>query len=318
MRNLIIALIAGAVLISTIFAFFGGAALRRPESDRGALQRSRRAGKPAVGVLHIEGPIVGGTAGGGILGGGAVGDHIVKTLREASEDPSIAAVVLRLNTPGGSAAASQEIGNEIKHLQEAGKVVVASMGDMAASGGYWLAAVTDHIVANPASLTGSIGVIMQLTNIEGLYEKLGIEVENITSGEHKDMGGRRLSEEERRLMQAMVDDIYDQFVEVVADGRNAPVEKVRGWADGRLFTGRQALDEGLIDELGTFNDAVERAAVMAGLGDAYRVRTLGAPPGFLNLFFGSAASGLGLLPGHGLNAEPAPTLMRWVLTPDLP
>lgn len=311
-RNVALTLVAGAVLLSTVFALFGG-------WNRDVRRVPRHAAPSTIGVVHIEGPIAGGASGGSLLGAGAAGDDIVKTLRDAAEDPSVAAIVLRLNTPGGSAAASQEIGSEIKHLRDSGKVVVASMGDMAASGGYWLASAADHIVANPASLTGSIGVIMQLTNMDGLYEKLGIDIENITSGEHKDMGSRELSEEERRLMQAMVDDIFHQFVEVVAEGRGVPVDQVLAWADGRLFTGRQAFDEGLVDELGSFNDAVRRAADMAGLGDDFRVRNLGAQPGFLNLFFGTFASALSqALPAGGISPESAPTLVRWVLTPDLP
>lgn len=274
-----------------------------------------RAGGDVVGIVYVEGGIVGGRSQEGLFGVAVGSDDIIAQLREALDDPAVKAVVLRLNTPGGSAAASQEIGAEIQRLREAGKVVVASMGDVAASGGYWIAATTDRIVASPATITGSIGVITQVASYAGLYQKLGIEVQTIKSGEFKDMGdpSRTLTDEERALLQAMVNDIFDQFVDVVAEGRGLTRDRVLAVADGRVFTGRQALNIGLVDELGTLQDAIERAAEMAGIADSYTVRELGQRP-----FWEQLLSRLGGLRGFVAPAAAPwgdPGWMRWILTP---
>jgi protease-4 len=139
------------------------------------------------------------------------------------------------------------------------------MGDMAASGGYYISAYADKIVANPATLTGSIGVISELIYIEGLLEKLGLEMEIIKAGEHKDMGIRPLTDEERQIMQAITDDLYEQFVSAVAEGRNLPTDTVRELATGQLYTGGQALELGLVDELGDQDRAIGLAAELAGV-----------------------------------------------------
>ena len=231
----------------------------------------------AVGLVYVAGPIVSGSSGTDLFGAVAGADSVISELRQAREDPATKAVVVRIDSPGGSAAASQEIAREVERLREAGKVVVTSMGDVAASGGYWIAAMSDRIIAEPATLTGSIGVIMQLTNMQNFYGKIGFSYETFKSGPHKDMGSsvRPVSPEERAIFQSMIDDIYGQFVNVVAQGRNMPVERVRAIADGRVFTGRQAKTAGLVDELGNFNYALDRAATLAGLGKDYEVREFG-------------------------------------------
>jgi len=219
-----------------------------------------------IGVINVEGIIMGGRSDAGIFGGPAAGaDDLMSQLKEAREDESIKAVVLRINSPGGTAAAAQEIGEEIDKLRKSGKKVVASMGDLAASGGYWLAVKADKIVANPATMTGSIGVIMEFQNLQELYGKLGVDTETIKSGPHKDMGSaaRRLSDEERQILQGMVNDIYNQFVDVVAKGRKMDKDQVRKLADGRIFTGRQAKELGLVDRLGNYYDALEVAKELA-------------------------------------------------------
>ncbi|GAW93778.1 signal peptide peptidase SppA [Calderihabitans maritimus] len=220
-----------------------------------------------VAVVFVEGIIVGTRSQAGFFDGGASAHSIMEQLREAREDPAVRAVVLRINSPGGSAAASQEIGDEISKLKKAGKVVVASMGEVAASGGYWIAALADKIVANPATMTGSIGVIMQLENLSELYEKLGIDFNVIKSGPHKDMGSstRDLTPEEKDILQEMVNDIYEQFIKVVVKGRNLSREKVEALADGRIFTGKQAKQLGLVDQLGNYYDAIDLAAKLAGI-----------------------------------------------------
>jgi protease-4 len=187
-------------------------------------------------------------------------------LSRAEADGFVKAVVLRIESPGGSAAASQEIAAEVLRFKEkTGKPVVVSMGDVAASGGYYISVYADRIVANPATLTGSIGVISELIYIEGLLEKLGLEMEIIKAGEHKDMGIRPLTDEERQIMQAITNDLYEQFVGAVAEGRNLPPETVRNLATGQLYTGGQALELGLVDELGGLDRAIEVAGELAGV-----------------------------------------------------
>lgn len=231
----------------------------------------------AVGLVFLEGVITTGTSESGLLGSVLGSESVLAELRQAREDPATRAVVLRINSPGGSAAGSQEIAREVARLREEGKVVVASMGDVAASGAYWVASAAQHIVANPGTITGSIGVILEVQNLEGLYGKLGIRHETVKSGPHKDMGSatRPLAPEEREILQSMVDDIFDQFVDAVAEGRKGKLtrEQVLGLADGRVFTGRQALESGLIDELGNLRDSIEKAAGLAGIGDSYEIKT---------------------------------------------
>jgi len=194
-------------------------------------------------------------------------EAIMEQLRRAADDPSVKAVVLRLNTPGGTAAASQEIALEVDRLRKAGKKVVASMGDVAASGGYWIACRCDKIVANPGTITGSIGVIMETQNLQGLYEKLGVDPVVFKSGPHKDMGStsRVVTEQEQQIFQSMVDDMYKQFVETVSEGRGIDQAQVREVADGRVFTGSQAMENGLVDDLGNYYDAIDIAADLAGI-----------------------------------------------------
>ncbi len=248
-------------------------------------------GRPATGakeapntvaVISIEGVISAGGGEGGLLGITVQGNPVLKQLRQAQEDKSLKAVVLRINSPGGSAAAAQEIGREVDKLRRSGKYVVTSMSDVAASGGYWIAALTDKIVANPATLTGSIGVIMETANLSDLYQKLGVKMNVIKSGPHKDMGSssRPLTPAEQAIFQSMVDDIYDQFVDVVVNGRKLPREKVLALADGRVFTGRQALKLGLVDEMGGFEEAVLLAARAAGIKGRPAIRTYEEPSPF--------------------------------------
>lgn len=226
--------------------------------------------KPAankIAVIHVEGVIVGGRGQGGLFGEQGGTDQLIKLLHEARDDGEIKAVLLRINSPGGSAPASQEVGEEIIKLRESGKIVVTSMGDMAASGGYWLAACTDKIYANPTTLTGSIGVYIPYANWQELLQKVGIRQEKIKSGAHKDIlsPDRQMTEEERLMLQAMVDDIYEQFIYVVATGRNLDEQQVRQLADGRIYTGNQAKELGLVDELGNMYDAADGAASLAGI-----------------------------------------------------
>ena len=264
-----------------------------------------------IAVVTIDGPIMAGTSVEGMFTAVVGADDVVDQLNQAREDPAVRAVVIRMNTPGGSAAAAQEIGAAVRRLREAGKPVVVSIADLGASGGYWIAATADRIVANPASLTGSIGVIMEVTHYEDLYQKLGIDVETIKSGAYKDIGSatRPPTADEKRILQGLVNDIFAQFVDVVAEGRRLSRQKVLELADGRVFTGRQAKEAGLVDELGTFEDAAELAASLAGLED-YELVEYGPSNPLLDVFrwFGTGAAWR--FPAAEVLG---PTLVRWEL-----
>ena len=191
---------------------------------------------------------------------------IVDQLERYRKDDRVKAVVVRIDSPGGAVGPSQEIYRGLKTLQET-KTVVASMGTVAASGGYYAACGAERIFANPGTITGSIGVIVQYPYLGELFDKLGIGEEVVKSGEFKDMGSpvRELSPEERELIQSLVDDVHGQFVEAVAESRDLPPEQVRALADGRIFSGRQAKELGLVDELGGLVDAMRTATELAGI-----------------------------------------------------
>ncbi|HXX75180.1 MAG TPA: signal peptide peptidase SppA [Nitrospiraceae bacterium] len=192
----------------------------------------------------------------------------VGELKRFGENPSIKAIVLRIDSPGGGVVPSQEIYDAVQRVRnKSNKAVIASMGTVAASGGYYIAAATDRILANPGTLTGSIGVIMEMANIEGLLKKIGVEGVVIKSGRYKDVGSplRKMSDEEQALLQSVMDDVHKQFIEAVAAGRSLEVADVKALADGRIFTGRQAKDAKLVDELGNLEDAIQLAADLSGI-----------------------------------------------------
>jgi protease-4 len=192
----------------------------------------------------------------------------VGELKKFSENPSVKAIVLRIDSPGGGVVPSQEIHDAVQRVRtKNNKAVIASMGSVAASGGYYIAVATDRIVANPGTLTGSIGVIMEMANVEGLLQKIGVEGVVIKSGKFKDVGSplRKMSDEERGLLQNVMDDVHKQFIEAVAEGRALELSDVQALADGRIFTGRQAKDAKLVDELGDLEDAIQLAADIVGI-----------------------------------------------------
>jgi len=288
-KKIIAALILGVVAISFIFAVvrLGG------NSSPGSAGSGGE-----VAIIYIEGIIAGGRGSGGLLGSQGGAELIAARLREAARDPGLKAVVIRLNSPGGTPAASQEIEKEIQRVKDSGKKVVASMGDVATSGAYWVAAGADQIVANPGTITGSIGVIMETTNLAGLYDKIGIEPETYKSGPYKDMGSssRAATAEERAIFQSMVDDVYEQFIDAVARGRHRDTSEIKPLADGRVFTGRQAMELGLVDRLGDFHDAILLAAELAGIEGEPAVVDMG-PKNFLSEVF--KGTGVGSFPGSG-------------------
>lgn len=206
-----------------------------------------------VGVIPIIGTIEDST-------------ELLKQITIFTKDKSIKAIILRIDSPGGGVGASQEVYREVIRTREVKKVIV-SMGGTAASGGYYIAAAGNSIVANPGTITGSIGVIMQYYQYRELAEKIGLKMEVIKSGEFKDIGNphRELTEKEREVLDAVISDIQTQFVNDVAEGRNLAPEKVREIADGRIFTGAMAKERGLVDQLGNFEDAVTLAKEYAGI-----------------------------------------------------
>jgi protease-4 len=200
-------------------------------------------------------------------------EPVVEELNDYAEDSSVKAIVLRIDSPGGGVVVSQEIYNAVKNARKEGKKVVASMGTVAASGGYYVAAAADRIVANPGTLTGSIGVKMEFANIEKLLEKIGVRGMVVKAGEYKDVGSpfREMSAQEKKLLQDVIDDVHSQFIKAVAEGRNMQEADVRAIADGRIFTGRQALDLKLVDQLGDLADSIKVAGELVGIHGKPRV-----------------------------------------------
>ena len=206
-----------------------------------------------LALLRVEGPILD-------------SKDVIDELKTYVKDPSIKAIVLRIDSPGGAVAPSQEIYEEIRKAVTKKKVVV-SMGSVAASGGYYIASPATRIVANPGTLTGSIGVIMEIPNVEGLMNKIGVKTEVIKSGRHKDIASvfRGIKKEEREILQGVLDNVHEQFIKAVAEGRKMLIEDVKRIADGRVFTGEQALKAGLVDEIGNLEDAIKSAARLTGI-----------------------------------------------------
>ena len=209
---------------------------------------------PRVAIVELEGLI-------------AETDDLVRELRQHRDNPSVRAVVIRINSPGGVVAPTQEVYDALLRVREAGKPVVASLGAVAASGGYYAAVAADQIYANPGTLTGSIGVIMQLANVDTLLKKVGVDFVVVKAGQFKDIGNpaRPMTPEERRVVQSLLEDVHGQFIEAVARGRKLDRSAVVQFADGRVFSGTQALDLRMIDALGGLEDAVNAAAKLANL-----------------------------------------------------
>lgn len=211
-------------------------------------------GSDRVALVRIEGVLV-------------TSDRIVEELRDYAEDSSVKAIVIRIDSPGGGVVPSQEIYNAVKYAKKKGKKVVVSMGSVAASGGYYVAAAADKIVANPGTLTGSIGVKMEFANVEKLLEKIGVQGMIVKSGEYKDIGSpfRAMTEPEKKLLQGVIDDVLSQFITAVAEGRRMQEADVRAIADGRIFTGQQALSLKLVDQMGDLSDSIQLAGSLAGI-----------------------------------------------------
>jgi len=194
-------------------------------------------------------------------------ENTVRLFKKYRENTSVKAIVFRVESPGGGVAASQEIYEEVKKTRDSGKPVVVSMGAMAASGGYYVACGGNRIVANPGTITGSIGVISQFMHFNQLLDKIGVTSTTIKSGKLKDAGSpmRAANEEDKKYFQEMIDDVYEQFITVVSNERKLPLDVVKKLADGRVYTGKKAYEVGLIDTLGTYEDAIAIAAAMVNI-----------------------------------------------------
>lgn len=245
-----------------------------------------------IGIVKIEGVIIDSI-------------DINRQIKEFSRRDDIKAVIIRINSPGGSVAPSQEIYNEVKRLANE-KMVVASMSSVAASGGYYIALGADRIVANPGTITGSIGVIVQFMNFEGLLSKIGITGSVIKSGKFKDTGSplRQMTDDEKQVLKLLVDDVQRQFVSAVVESRDLKPEVVEKLADGRIFSGSQAMKYGLVDKMGGLQEAIDLAAELANMdGDPSVVYSKKKVDGLLKYFtgeepgafFGSLYSGLDIL-----------------------
>lgn len=268
--GIILLVLIGLVVIMTMYGIglLGG--------DRPSLNLRGK-----IGVIPIE----------GIIGDS---EELVEQINEFAEDRGIKAVVLRINSPGGGVAPSQEIYQAVRELKKK-KKVVASMGAVAASGGYMIAVAADRIVANPGTITGSISTVMHYANVEELMKKVGVRSSVVKSGKFKDIGSpsREMTAEEKSLLQAIVDDIYDQFVRTIAENRKLPLQKIFELADGRIFSGRQAKDLGLVDDLGGLQDAILLAGKLSGIeGSPEIVHGLKKKTTLLKYLIGSMTSAI--------------------------
>ena len=228
------------LVVLLLFGIAGGVSFLLPEDT---------VSRQKIGVVEVKGMITDAS-------------DTIRQLTKYRKDRSIKGVVLRIDSPGGAVAPSQEIYAEVLRFKQSKKKIFASMGSVAASGGYYIASAADQIIANPGTLTGSIGVIMTFANVEQLMSKVGLRPETIKSGKFKDTGSptRPMLPEERKLLQSVIDDVYGQFADAVAEGRKMDVEKVKALADGRIYTGKQAFDLKLVDSLGGLEDTIRLLA----------------------------------------------------------
>ena len=254
----------------------------RPSLPTPGLPRLRRQARPVIAVVTVSGPIVSGTGGPQLssLGNRSTGgDTIADALREAAADDEVAAIVLRVDSPGGSVTGSETIWRAVQRARDAGTPVVASMGGVAASGGYYISAAAEVIVANPATITGSIGVVTGKLVARDLQDRLGVGTDSVRTAANADAWSitAPFTDEQHRLVETEAELFYDDFVARVAAGRKLSVEAVDAVARGRVWTGADAADRGLVDELGGLRTAIRRAKLLAGLEEQARVRTVSYP-----------------------------------------
>jgi protease IV len=297
--KIILALVFGGLAMTILFVFV--AALAFSSRGEGSTVASLKRNK--VAVVPIKGEIVSSSP-------------AVEQLANFADNRSIRAIVVRINSPGGAVAPSQEIYEEIQRIRrETDKPVVASMESVAASGGYYIASACDHIVANPGTITGSIGVIAQWFNLEDLVRWAKLRPETIRAGEMKDAGSpfREMTDEERKYYERILSQLHEQFIEAVIEGRDGKLsaEEVRELADGRVFTGSEALDLKLVDQTGGLKQALRKAGELAGVsGEPTAVYPRVRRPGLLDVLAESREEASGLV-RRILASEGSPFLYRW-------
>ena len=250
-RKTVIILVVVAV---ALFAVMAGLLLAFAIAGSGSDGSNLKAWSKGLGYIEIDGTIVDAT-------------ETVRQLKALEHNSQVKGILIRVDSPGGVVTPSHEIYEEIRRVRDDGMPIIVSMGTLAASGGYYVSAPATRIVANPQTLTGSIGVIMEFPVLKGVMDKIGVKVEVVKSRVHKDIGSpfRDMTDQDRELLQGVVTDAYDQFVAIVSTERKIPEDSVRAFADGRIMTGRQALALGLVDTLGTFEDAKRIAASLCGI-----------------------------------------------------
>lgn len=272
---------------SVTFAFIAAGLAASPTASMGS--------SSSVAVIHVNG-VIAASSDSGLLTGttAATPESLIKQLRAADKDNRVAAILLRVDSPGGSAAASQEIYTEVKRMK---KPVVVSIADVGASGAYYISCPADEIMASRASAVGSIGVIMQVANLQELYSKIGIKYQTIKQGKYKDMGSadRSLTAEEIALLDSESKEVYDQFIADVAESRELSEEKVRELATGQVWNGSKAKELGLIDSIGNYRDAVEKAGKLGKISGEPGVISYDEPSLWEILTNPSSASGLSSL-----------------------
>jgi protease IV len=249
-KTVIVLVVVAAVLLTVMVGLFLAFAITSSESDVSSFKTWNK----GLGYVEIEGTIVDAT-------------ETVRQLKALEHNSQVKGILIRVDSPGGVTSPSHEIYEEIRRIRDGGMPIIVSMGSLAASGGYYVSAPATRIVANPQTLTGSIGVIMEFPVLRGMMDKIGVKVEVVKSRVHKDIGSpfRDMTDQDRELLQGVVTDAYDQFVSIVSTERKIPEDSVRAFADGRIMTGRQALAFGLVDTLGTFEDAKRIAASLCGI-----------------------------------------------------
>lgn len=269
-----------------------------------------------VAVVDIVGPIVSGTTDGGVLNrvAGTGSRDVMEQIREAAEDLSVRALLLNIDSPGGSPTAAEEIAEELARFKAVSKKpIVATMGDMGASAAYWIAAcASDKIYANSTTLTGSIGVYVPYMNVRKLLDNIGVNSGMIVSGKHKGMMSidREMSEEEKAITQNIVNEIHEEFLNVVAEGRHMDGQQLRSLADGRVYTGKQAKNVGLIDEIGNYYDALAMAAQLGGISGKPVVKVKEKPTPWETLLGAEIIGSLKTQILQHLNAETGAVTVR--------
>ncbi|MCB9422906.1 MAG: signal peptide peptidase SppA [Ardenticatenaceae bacterium] len=240
----------------------------------------------AVAIVRVDGTIT--SSDSAEFTGTATSGTIIADLKAAAEDDAVKAVVLRVDSPGGTVTGSSQIYEVIRDYE---KPIVVSMAGLAASGGYQISAPADYIFARPDTFTGSIGVILTLYNAKELIDEIGVDVILFTSGPNKSMGStwEEITPEQQEIFEALIDESYDEFVNIVADGRGMDVETVRELADGRIYSGRQAVNNGLVDELGDLDDAIAKAAELGGISGKPRIVEYEHLPGLSQLLLGASS-----------------------------